>query len=217
MFCLAMRRDAYERIGPLDQQFGIGMFEDDDYAMRARAAGYRVVCAQDCFVHHFGKASFGVLAANGTYGDLFHTNRRRFEAKWNLTWQPHKLRPDVEYEQMVQRVRERIMAHTPAGATVLCLSKGDDRLLHLPERIGGHFPQDRDGGYSGFHPGSDAEALAALREVEGDFLVIPASSAWWLDHYAAFAAHLQPHRVHADADCSIYALTAEPAVTGGKA
>ena len=67
MFCLAMRRDAFERIGPLDQRFEIGMLEDDDYSLRAREAGYRVVCAEDTLVHHFGETSFGKLVAAGDY------------------------------------------------------------------------------------------------------------------------------------------------------
>ena len=90
MFCLAMRRDTFERLGPLDEQFGIGMFEDDDYARRAREAGLRVVCAADTFVHHIGQATFKTLIQQGEYDELFARNRRSYEQKWRVTWTPHK-------------------------------------------------------------------------------------------------------------------------------
>src|SRR4029078_12748771 len=50
-FCLAMRRRTREEVGPLDERFGVGMFEDDDYSRRVRAAGLEVRCARDAFVH----------------------------------------------------------------------------------------------------------------------------------------------------------------------
>ena len=90
MFCVALRRETYERIGPLDEQFGAGMFEDDDYTERVKAAGLRVVCAADVFIHHFGQAAFKKLIERGEYAELFDENRRRFEAKWNTRWVPHQ-------------------------------------------------------------------------------------------------------------------------------
>jgi len=92
MFCVAMRRSTFDTVGPLDEAFGAGMFEDDDYAHRVKAEGLRVVCAGDTFVHHVGQAAFRSLIASQQYNALFEKNRRRFETKWNVTWRPHQRR-----------------------------------------------------------------------------------------------------------------------------
>src|SRR5262249_54757021 len=149
-------------IGPLDERFQIGLFEDDDYAMRARAAGYRVVCAEDAFVHHFGQASIGTLAAKGEYGKLFHENRRRWEEKWNTSWWPYQYRPKPHYEDLVERIRQAAYSHVPAGASVIVISKGDEELVQFDNRDAWHFPQDAEGDYAGYNPGDSAEAIAHL-------------------------------------------------------
>jgi GT2 family glycosyltransferase len=91
MFCVAMRRSTLDTVGMLDERFGIGMFEDDDFALRIRAAGLRVVCAEDVFVHHWGRASFGRIE-QAEYDRIFAENRRKFEAKWARPWQAHQSR-----------------------------------------------------------------------------------------------------------------------------
>ncbi len=106
MFCLALRRTTYDLIGTLDEQFGIGMFEDDDYSLRVKNAGLRVVCAADVFVHHFGQAAFKQLIANGNYNPLFETNRRRYEEKWKTKWIPHKHAPLMLEPHRMERKKE---------------------------------------------------------------------------------------------------------------
>ncbi|BBP58657.1 hypothetical protein PHLH4_22470 [Pseudomonas sp. St316] len=88
MFCVAFRRDILEAVGYLDEAFGIGMFEDDDYSRRVQAAGYRTVCAEDAFIHHYGQASFRKLIASGEYQALWDKNQAYFESKWGA-WQAH--------------------------------------------------------------------------------------------------------------------------------
>ena len=91
MYCVAFRRKVLEKVGPLDEAFGIGMFEDDDYALRIREAGLRVVCAEDAYVHHVGQGSFGKLPRE-EYERLFRENRATFERKWGRPWKPHRIR-----------------------------------------------------------------------------------------------------------------------------
>ncbi|HJQ40547.1 MAG TPA: glycosyltransferase [Thermoanaerobaculia bacterium] len=82
MFCVAMRRAVFERVGFLDERFVIGMFEDDDYSRRLRDLGYELVCARDAFVHHWQKASFRLLGGDDEYDRIFEENRRRYREKW---------------------------------------------------------------------------------------------------------------------------------------
>jgi GT2 family glycosyltransferase len=89
MFCVAMRRDVLDKVGLLDENFGIGMYEDDDYAHRIRLEGFRVVCTRDSFVHHWMKAAFGKIPTD-EYKKLFEKNRAYYEKKWSIKWQPHK-------------------------------------------------------------------------------------------------------------------------------
>ena len=94
LMCAALRRRTWDQVGPLDERFGIGMFEDDDYCVRIRNAGYMIVTAEDCFIHHFGNGSFGKMPSESTRG-LFEENRAYFESKWKLKWQEPKMRTGV--------------------------------------------------------------------------------------------------------------------------
>jgi GT2 family glycosyltransferase len=202
LFCAATRRDVLERVGALDEQFEVGLFEDDDYSARVRAAGYRVVCAEDAFVHHFGEGSFGALVTSGRYGELFRANKARFEEKWAMTWHAHLRRPNGWYRDLVERIREAAERELPPDATVAVVSNGDDALLDLgANRRGWHFPQMADGTYAGYHPGDSAEALAHLRELRSrgaDYVLFPETASWWLDYYRDFV-----ERLRADSQSSI--------------
>ncbi len=94
LFCGVTTRAVWNAAGGLDETFGIGMFEDDDFSEKVRDLGLRVVAAEDCFVHHFGQGSFAKLPADA-YSRLFDKNRQRFEEKWRKPWTAHCLRPGV--------------------------------------------------------------------------------------------------------------------------
>jgi GT2 family glycosyltransferase len=89
-FCVMLPRSTYELCGPLCEDYGMGMFEDDDYCRRVQAAGLRTVCAEDVFVHHHLSASFDKLGYVRKM-DLFEKNRAIYEAKWG-PWIPHTYR-----------------------------------------------------------------------------------------------------------------------------
>jgi len=88
-FCVMMPRKVYEQVGPLDEAYGLGFYEDDDYCRRVEQAGWRLECAEDVFIHHHLSASFNKLGKGRK--ELLERNRKIYEAKWGA-WVPHRQR-----------------------------------------------------------------------------------------------------------------------------
>jgi GT2 family glycosyltransferase len=89
-FCLCISRHVIDEVGGLDPRYGLGGFEDDDFCLRVRAAGYEIAICADSFVHHFGEASFKANQLDASA--LFFRNKAFFERRWGTTVNP--LAPD---------------------------------------------------------------------------------------------------------------------------
>lgn len=88
-FCVAIKRSVIEQIGDLDRNYGVGMFEDDDYCERVKRAGYKLAIIEDAFVYHHGSATIKKLKP-GEYDQLWRSNKSYYERKWNKIWQMPK-------------------------------------------------------------------------------------------------------------------------------
>jgi GT2 family glycosyltransferase len=102
LFCAILETDLFHRVGGLDESYGIGMFEDDDLSQKILQQRKSIVCAEDCFVHHFGQGSFGVLQPS-EYEAVFRRNRETYERRWKSTWTPHAPREGVRPVSSAQR------------------------------------------------------------------------------------------------------------------
>jgi GT2 family glycosyltransferase len=70
-FCMGVTRRAIDRIGLFDEQlFGRGYGEENDFSMRACAAGLRNVLCDDVYVAHLGGRSFGPLGLKPDEGSM---------------------------------------------------------------------------------------------------------------------------------------------------
>jgi hypothetical protein len=163
-------------------------------------------------VHHFGETSFGELVPSGDYGRILAANQERFEEKWGRPWQPYERGSKPEYERMTKRIREIVAQTLPPEAVVVVVSRGDEALVQLEPRRALHFPPSDDGGWAGYHPATSEDAveqLEAMRAAGGQFLLLPSSGLWWLEHYSSFGRHLEANYsvvVSETETCVIYSL-----------
>jgi GT2 family glycosyltransferase len=57
-FCLLVKREVLERVGPLERVADLGLFDTDMLSVQARQAGFKLAVCRDLFVHHFGARTF---------------------------------------------------------------------------------------------------------------------------------------------------------------
>ena len=74
--CLLVRRSVWEKLGGLDEEYRIAYFEDSDFCMRLRQAGYRILYCPDSVVEHHKNHS-------GVGRHRFYAqNMERFRRRW---------------------------------------------------------------------------------------------------------------------------------------
>jgi GT2 family glycosyltransferase len=110
--CILLHRTTLEQLGPLDERFGHGNYEDDDWSLRARILGYRLVIARDAFLHHEGHQTFKSLGID--LKEQLQLRRAQFVAKWQ---------------------------GDPAGAAVLCAETDLLAAGPLAEAARKHYPR----------------------------------------------------------------------------
>jgi GT2 family glycosyltransferase len=84
-FCIAIRRDVWQKLDGLDPAFGLGYYEDFDFSLRLTQAGYRQLITEDVFVLHVGSATF---KASPAAKKLMKNNKKLLQSK----------HPDAQFE-----------------------------------------------------------------------------------------------------------------------
>lgn len=79
--CLMFRPALLDQIGLFDERFGTGNFEDDDFCLRARLQGHRLIIVRNAFLHHHGHRTFVALGID--YSASLDQRERIFADKWS--------------------------------------------------------------------------------------------------------------------------------------
>ncbi len=84
-FCLLIRREVLRLVGELDEQFGRGYGEENDFCQRVADLGYRNVAAAGAFVEHRESVSFGAEKHALVEANLARLGRRYPEYAATIT------------------------------------------------------------------------------------------------------------------------------------
>ena len=106
--CFMVRRDIFREIGYFDENFKIGQYEDADFFIRAKSAGFRLAITGRSFIHHFGSVTQNTLKNDTTTRPYEAENRAYFRKKWKLGWvKRFFLRQQIKLKTFTWRLSEK--------------------------------------------------------------------------------------------------------------
>lgn len=127
-FCWLFSRELLERVGYLDEGYAVGNFEDDDWIIRVKLAGYQLAVAGDAFIHHFGSVSMKALGEQD-FAVVNKDNEQFYSQKWG---DPHALVAETS------RLARQQTSGTPSGQQ----EDGDTTPMDPRQRISTQGSQD---------------------------------------------------------------------------
>lgn len=80
-FCLLLNRETVQQTGYFDEGYRIGNYEDDDYIVRLRLQGLKLMIAGDAFIHHKGSVTMKGLGPQ-QFAETDSRNGSFFRQKW---------------------------------------------------------------------------------------------------------------------------------------
>jgi Glycosyl transferase family 2 len=100
------------------------------------------------------------------------------------------------WRPMLHGLRRLVYRRLPQGSRLAVVSSGVEPLVRYAGYRAEHLSQNRRGEHTGSHPTCGRVAVVQLEAARwrgAEFLVIPHSELWWLDHYPELANQLE-HR-----------------------
>lgn len=83
-FCAMLRSEVVEKVGLLDESFGAGLADDDDYCHRIKKAGYTLALAQDLVITHYHRTTFQRLYNEKQIAEMTKAGISHFQQKHGL-------------------------------------------------------------------------------------------------------------------------------------
>lgn len=139
-FCAMIRRSVWERLAGLDEVYRTGNFDDDDFCLRARLAGYQLAVVPSVFVYHQANQTFEENGIN--LPELMARNQALFcerASRWSRAMPPAGVAASRQAETL--SVIVPVLASTVSGLrdslTSLCNQtvRGFETVLVHPDDV----------------------------------------------------------------------------------
>lgn len=107
-FCTMIRRRVFDDLGWLDERYGMGWGEDDQFCERARKAGWGIGVAVGAFVEHVHRGTWNrILNRQQLYDRFMHAQDRT--AQWRAAGEPVRIeRTGLENPYLPREYRARL-------------------------------------------------------------------------------------------------------------
>jgi len=81
-FCTIFRKSVFEKIGLLDEAYGVGYGDDDDFCRRMYDKGYRVAVATGSYVFHNHRTTFSANFESEVVRSIRRKNKALYDRKF---------------------------------------------------------------------------------------------------------------------------------------
>lgn len=112
-FAMLVKREIWDAVGGMDEQFSPGYFEDDDLSMRILKTGHRLLVCKNSFIYHAGSQSF---AKKADLEELLVSHYELFISKFGF--------PILEYADYDTELSDNIPYEIGAEFNILQVGSG---------------------------------------------------------------------------------------------